>query len=97
MSSSSAVGGGSSAIPTVILSMLSNTINKELCGAVLTTIHEELMSKDARHGKIMISSLPSKPGISDTALVDALVETEFASRPLIACTRRLGRVVSSCV
>ena len=69
-------------------------LNKEIRGAVLTAVHGELMSKDARRRNVSISGLPSKPGISDMALVDELVETEFGYRPLIACTRRLERVVS---
>ena len=40
------------------------------------------------------SGLPSKPGFSDTALVDELEETEFGYKLQMARTRRLGRVVS---
>ena len=52
------------------------------------------MSNYAQRRNVMISGLPSKPGVSETACVDELVETEFGYRPLIARTRRLGRVVS---
>ena len=52
------------------------------------------MTKDARRRNVVVSGLPSKPGVSDAALVDELVETEFGYRPLIARTRRLGRVVN---
>ena len=92
--SSSAAGSGSSTIPTAISSKLSNTQSKEIRGGVLTAVHGELMSKDARRRNVVIRCLPSKPGVSDTALVDELVETEFGFTPLIARTRRLGRVVS---
>ena len=87
--SSSAAGSGSSTILTVIPSTLSNTLNKEIRGSVYTAVHVELMSKDARRRNVVISGFPSKPGVSDTALVDEFVETEFGYRPLIARTRRL--------
>ena len=80
----------SSTIPTAILSKLSNALNQEIRDAVLTAVHGELLSKDARR-RNFISGLPSKPGVSDMALVHELVETEFGYRPLIALTRRLGR------
>ena len=52
------------------------------------------MSKDAPRRNDVISDLPSKPGVSASALVDELVEIEFGYRSLIARTRRLRRVVS---
>ena len=55
------------------------------------------MSKNARRRSVIISGLPSKPGVSDTALVDDFVKTEFGYRPLIARTRRLDRIVTGCV
>ena len=51
------------------------------------------MSKDARRRNVVISGHPSKPGVSDTALVDELVETEFGYRPFIA---RIPAVVEVC-
>ena len=56
---------------------------KEIRGAVLSAVHGELMAKDACRRNIVINGLPSKPGVSDTALVDELVETEFGYRALI--------------
>ena len=93
-SSSSTGGGGSSTIPTPIPSTLSNTLNKEIRGVVLATAHGGLMSKDARRRNVVIGGLSSKPGVSDTALVDELLETELGYRPFIARTRSLGHILS---
>ena len=53
------------------------------------------MESECRSCYVVISDLPSKPGFSDTAIVDKLVEMEFRFRPMIARTLRLGRVVNS--
>ena len=91
-SSSLVAGDGPTAITAEILSMKVSTLNTDIRGAVLTAVHGELMSKDALRRAVVISGLPSKPGLNDIALVDELVETKFGYRPLIARTRR--RVVT---
>ena len=68
-------------------------LNKILRGAVLTAVHADMMARETRRKNIIISGLPFAHGISDTALVDDLIESEFGSRPLIARTRRLGRPI----
>ena len=72
---------------------LSNTLNKEIQGAVLKLFIESLCRRTRRRN-VVISGLPSRPGASDTTLVDELLAIEFGYKPLIARTRRLGRVVS---
>ena len=68
-------------------------LNKIMRGAVLTAVHEDMMARETRRKNIIISDLPLAHGISDTALVDDLIESEFGFRPLIARTRRLGRPI----
>ena len=66
-------------------------LNKILRGAFLTAVHEDMMARETRRKNIIISGLPLAHCISDTALVDDLIESEFGFRPLIARTRQLER------
>ena len=49
------------------------------------------MSRQNRKRNVIVSRLVSPKGISDTILVEKLVEAEFGVHPKIVRTRRLGQ------
>ena len=51
-------------------------LNKTIQGAVLSAVHSEMLSKEARRRNIIVSGLPPKNDTSDLVLIDDLIEVE---------------------
>ena len=69
-------------------------LNRTIKGAILSAVHDDLMSKESRKKNIIISGLEVVDSTQDADLVGNLLDTEFGFYPEISHTRRLGLVIA---